>query len=73
MNKQQAPDGMIEQIKQQLQVYSNGQCPVCVEYHQGQASVQLMLGRTWWVKPTDALLKNIQEILGADSVAFVYA
>jgi DNA polymerase-3 subunit alpha len=51
---------------------ANGQCSVWIEYTGPSAQVELVLGQNWRVKPSEALLKRLRELAGADRVQLRY-
>jgi DNA polymerase-3 subunit alpha len=51
---------------------ANGRCSVWIEYTGPQAQVELVLGQNWRVKPSEALLKRLRELAGADQVQLRY-
>lgn len=51
---------------------ADGRCAVWIEYTSPQARVDLVLGQNWRVKPSEALLKRLRELAGADQVQLRY-
>ncbi len=51
---------------------ADGRCAVWIEYTSPQARVELVLGQNWRVKPSEALLKRLRELAGADQVQLRY-
>ncbi len=52
---------LIEQLKQVLQAFTGGQCPIQIQYkHQAKAILQL--GDEWRVHPTDELIYRLNQL-----------
>ena len=51
---------------------ADGRCAVWVEYHGSSARVELALGPDWRVRPSEALLKQLRGLAGADRVWLCY-
>ncbi|MCB1776144.1 MAG: DNA polymerase III subunit alpha, partial [Candidatus Competibacteraceae bacterium] len=62
----QCAAGALRQLASLLAEHrAGGRCSVWIEYT-GQARVELVLGQNWRVKPSNALLKRLQELAGAE-------
>jgi len=46
--------------------------PIHIQMPHYYANVQLQLGETWWVRPEDALLRQLREQFGKNSLEIVY-
>ncbi|MBK1646738.1 DNA polymerase III subunit alpha [Thiocapsa imhoffii] len=62
----------VEAMRAALMTFRDGTLPIRLLYHRPDASGELVLGDTWRVEPTDALLKRLRHILGATAVTVVY-
>jgi DNA polymerase III subunit alpha len=49
-----------------------GQCTILLSYRAAQASGTLSLGEEWKIRPTNALLEQLEHLLGPGSVRLVY-
>jgi len=73
LNAAQCEAGALRQLASILAEHrANGRCVVWMEYSGPQARVDLAFGQNWRVKPSEALLKQLRELAGADSVALIY-
>ncbi|MBK8015939.1 MAG: DNA polymerase III subunit alpha [Betaproteobacteria bacterium] len=61
-----------DRLKKLLAPYLKGTCPVRIEYRNGKARCELLLGEQWRVTPDDQLVRSLHEWLRADNVRFVY-
>ena len=52
--------------------HADGRCAVWVEYIGAGARAELAFGQHWRVKPSEALLKQLRELAGADRVQLRY-
>ncbi|HRY15343.1 MAG TPA: DNA polymerase III subunit alpha, partial [Candidatus Competibacteraceae bacterium] len=70
----QCAAGALRQLASLLAEHrTGGRCSVWIEYAGPQARVELVLGQNWRVKPSDALLKRLRELAGAEGrVALLY-
>ena len=55
-----------------LTPYREGHCPVQVDYQQADASAQIQLGADWRVRPTDELMRRLDELVGREQVRVEY-
>jgi DNA polymerase III subunit alpha len=51
---------------------ADGRCAVWVEYSGGGARVELAFGQSWRVKPSEALLERLRELIGPEGVELRY-
>ena len=73
LNAAQCEAGVLRQLASILAEHrANGRCVVWMEYTGTQARVDLAFGQNWRVKPSEALLKRLRELAGAESVALIY-
>lgn len=49
-----------------------GSCPVSLIYHQPANSARIRLGERWRVVPSDDLLQQLRDVVGAEGVALQY-
>ena len=59
-------------LKDLLAPYRQGNCPVCVHYHNDAASCEMRLGEDWRVRPDDALMQSLRLWLRPENVQVVY-
>lgn len=69
---QQCADGFLEELTSQLTTYRPGGCPVVVNYHNHDASAELILGSQWRIRPDESLLDLLRERLGNEKVDLEY-
>jgi DNA polymerase-3 subunit alpha len=50
-----------------------GQCPVVIRYANRTGSAPLRLGDDWRVRPTDVLVRGLQELFGREAVKLIYS
>ncbi|MCG6874375.1 MAG: DNA polymerase III subunit alpha [Betaproteobacteria bacterium] len=60
-------------LRQMLEPYRNGTCPVSVRYVNGTATCEVRLGDDWRVTPDDSLVDSLADWLKPENVEFVYA
>jgi DNA polymerase-3 subunit alpha len=59
-------------LRQLLEPYRNGSCPVAVRYFNGTAACEVRLGEDWRVTPEDGLVESLRSWLRPENVEFVY-
>jgi DNA polymerase-3 subunit alpha len=62
----------VAQLKEMVQPYSGGKCPVVIDYCNYAGCAQIPLGDDWRVSLHDDLLGGLRTRLGDDSVRVVY-
>ena len=62
----------IEQLKQLMQNYGNGTCPMSIHYQQQEAEVVLDVGAMWYLVPHDQLLHELKQMFGQKRVEMVF-
>jgi hypothetical protein len=62
----------IDQLRQTLQPYRDGRCPVWLRYRNASATALLALGDDWRVRPCDELLNRLSATHGAGTVRMEY-
>ena len=55
-----------------LQPHLGGECPVVIAYNGETASGEVLLGERYQIHPNDALLLDLQELLGEDRVTLEF-
>lgn len=59
-------------LKETLEPYRRGGCPVWVNYRGWSAGVPVDLGAQWRVRPEDALFERLVALVGAGNVRMIY-
>ena len=59
-------------LREQLEPFCDGGCPVLLEYAGLQGAARLALGEGWRVRPADELLKRLRRTFGRERVDLVY-
>jgi DNA polymerase-3 subunit alpha len=59
-------------LEKTLAGFGGGSCPVSLIYRQPRNSARIKLGPRWQVVPTDELLQELREVVGAHGVALKY-
>ncbi len=72
VDKQKADNGFISSLTQVLKPFCEGHCPVRVDYRRSDAVVQILLGDEWRVRPTDELIRRLDELAGKGLVRIEY-
>ncbi|MGH8525886.1 MAG: hypothetical protein ACREXY_17265, partial [Gammaproteobacteria bacterium] len=62
----------LEGLKEALEPYCGGPCPVTVVYSDGCASAKLRLGQAWRVRLSEVLIDRLQRSFGGSSVSVEY-
>jgi DNA polymerase-3 subunit alpha len=63
---------LLQDLAVTLAPHREGKCPIWVDYRGSGSYAQIILGREWWVRPTETLLQALRELVGAGSVRVVY-
>ena len=63
----------VHRLKQLLEPYRNGPCPVAISYINGGAVANISLGTEWRIRPDDKLVEALAEWLKPENVKFEYA
>lgn len=61
-----------ELLEKTLAGASGGSCPVSLVYRQPSNSARIRLGKRWQVVPSDELIQELREVVGAEKVALQY-
>jgi len=62
----------IEGLKEVLQPFVGGNCPVQIKYNSNQAIALLQLGDEWRIHPTDELISRLKQSISTDLVTIKY-
>jgi DNA polymerase-3 subunit alpha len=62
----------IENLKQKLQPFAGGACPVFISYQKDDANAVVALGAEWRVTPSEGLLPSLADICGEGKVEVGY-
>ena len=66
-------EGLTARLEKTLASAGGGACPVSLIYHQPHNRARVRLGERWQVVPSDELLQELRECLGAEQVALQYS
>ena len=72
VDEKRAANGFVNELARVLSPYREGHCPVLVDYQRADATAQIHLGREWRVRPTDELIRRLDELAGKDQVHVEY-
>ncbi|HHI94344.1 MAG TPA: DNA polymerase III subunit alpha [Gammaproteobacteria bacterium] len=72
VDQKKAGNGFIRGLTEVLDPYRQGHCPIRVDYRQASATAQIQLGANWRVKPTDELMRRLDELVGRAHVKVEY-
>lgn len=62
-----------QQFNQILTPYTGGECPIVIRYRHDNAQADIRLGQKWMIKPSDALLAQLQEQCNIEQVEYIYS
>ncbi|MEO1899476.1 MAG: OB-fold nucleic acid binding domain-containing protein, partial [Methylococcales bacterium] len=62
----------IEQLKEILQAFKGGNCPIQIAYCNEEAKTSLQLGDDWRIYPTDELILRLKNLLSEQVVTVSY-
>ena len=65
--------GFSDQLAKSLSPYSEGPCPVIIRYGDAEANIDLVLGDSWQIEPSDDLVQALRSHYGGEQVALIYA
>lgn len=68
---QTVPAQLIKQLQQLLIPYEHG-CPVTLDYKNGRARCDVLLGHEWCINPTDEQLQNLRNEFGEKAIELVF-
>ncbi len=72
VDKNKAGNGFIKELAEVLSPFREGHCPVMVDYIGQGANAQIQLGKDWRVRPTDELIRRLDELAGREQVRVEY-
>jgi DNA polymerase-3 subunit alpha len=72
VDKIKAGNGFIKELAEVLSPFREGHCPVLVDYIGQGANAQIQLGRDWRVRPTDELIRRLDDLAGREQVRVEY-
>ncbi len=70
VNQKNLPD--LDVLKEHLNPFAEGVCPLLIEYIKDTAKANLQLGTKWRVTPSDELLDNLRAVCGHETVSVEY-
>ncbi len=70
--KNLSPNNFCLQLKQIIEPYCNGTCPIRLLYQQQAAKGSIDLGSEWHIHPADELLFRLERLLGQENIAVIY-
>jgi DNA polymerase-3 subunit alpha len=62
----------VAHLKALLEPFRGGRCGILLQYRRADALGLLRFGQQWQMRPADALLKRLRDLLGRDAVRVVY-
>jgi DNA polymerase III subunit alpha len=68
-----AKNGFVGELKQILGPETEGSCPVYLNYHNGNAAAEILLGEEWAVNPTGTVIERLEDLAGEQHVHVVYS
>jgi len=69
LDQQNQTSELTQKIKDLIQPYSGGECPLHVRYQLNGYVGEIVLGENWKVEPNDDLIHGLKSLLGAQSVS----
>ncbi len=72
LDAEKLPANFADLLKQSLQPYRQGTCPVYIEYQRPEAKASMRLGRDWCILPEDQLVNDLVQTLGRANVELLY-
>jgi hypothetical protein len=68
-----ADSGALERLQAVLAQHRGGSCQVAVQFHGGGARGTFSFGAEWNVRPTPALIEELETLLGRGRIAVLYS
>ena len=65
-------DQFTDLLQKTLAKAGGGSCPVSLIYRQASNSARVRLGESWQVVPSDELLQELRDVIGAEAVSLEY-
>lgn len=72
VNAEIADESFAQRLEKTLAQASGGSCPVSLIYRQPHNCARIRLGERWRVVPSDELLQELRDVVGAEGVALQY-
>lgn len=72
VSAERADEAFAARLEETLAGAGGGTCPVSLVYRQPHNSARVRLGERWQVVPSDELLQELREVVGAEGVALEY-
>ena len=67
-----ASGAFLNRLQSVLRTSGPGPCEVLVRYHGDQARCTLALGADWAIRPTPALIDELESLVGRDGLQLLY-
>ncbi|MGH8498584.1 MAG: OB-fold nucleic acid binding domain-containing protein [Methylococcales bacterium] len=71
-NAENQDSKFVDHLRQTINPFLGGSCPVLIEYYSDRAMTRMQLGDPWKVRPSDELLSRLENRLGAGCVRLNY-
>lgn len=72
VNAERVDEGFAARLEATLSSSVGGTCPVSLVYHQAKNRARVRLGERWQVVPSDELMQELRDVVGAQAVALEY-
>jgi DNA polymerase-3 subunit alpha len=72
VSAEKANEQFAERLEKTLAGAGGGTCPVSLLYRQPSNSARIRLGERWQVVPSDELIQELRDVVGAEKVALQY-
>tara|TARA_R110002072_G_scaffold84388_10_gene191370 strand:+ start:836 stop:4330 length:3495 start_codon:yes stop_codon:yes gene_type:complete len=72
VSAEKANEQFADQLEKTLAGAAGGSCPVSLLYKQPRNSARVRLGERWQVVPSDELIQELRDVVGAEKVALNY-
>ncbi len=63
---------LLHELTSLIETHRGGKCPVAIAYQAEAAHCELALGRSWFIKPKDDLIAELQQCCGEERVMVEY-
>ena len=70
--RKKSTNSLPQLLEKTLAGAGGGSCPVSLIYRQPRNLARIRLGSRWQVVPSDELLQELREVVGAEGVALQY-
>ncbi len=68
----EAANGLVDRLREALEPFRDGRCPVYLDYHHPRARARVRLGKAWRITPSDELFHCLSGLAGADGVEWLW-